>query len=118
MQGVVFFAMIVTAFVGLVYGWKRWLGEAHKAELPMWRRISASLGLLAVTAQALLFLALWIWPGIGRNHVLFRQWARAELLLFAIALPLVLTAKGRTRRWLVVACVLLFVICFFITLTP
>ena len=117
LEAVVFVTMILIALGALAYGWKKWLGELRKRELPMWRRTAPSAGFLAVTAQATLFLAIWIWPHIGRDYVSFGEWARSELLLFLIAFPLVLAGQGPSRWWLLLSSVLLFIICFFIALT-
>jgi hypothetical protein len=60
--------MTLMAFGGLVFAWWHWKPDYLKQPLPLWRRIPASIGLIAVTIQALLFL-LW-WAGIGRDPVL------------------------------------------------
>jgi len=59
--------MTLTAFGGLIYGWWRWKPEYFK-QLPLWRRVLSSVGLLAVSLQALLFLLSW--TKIGRDPVL------------------------------------------------
>jgi hypothetical protein len=109
--------MIVSAFGSLAYALKKWRDARRKVELSLWRHIGVNAGFLAVAAQALLFVAFWVWPHIGRNYVLFGQWARWALSSFLVALPCVLAGKGASRWWLLSSSVLLFVICFFIVLS-
>jgi hypothetical protein len=109
--------MIISAFGGLVYAWKRWRDDTQKLELPAWRRAVANIGFLAVAAQAVLFLVFWKWPGVGRDYVSLGQWARWILPTFLVALPFVLAGKGRSRWWLLSSSVLLFIVCFFIALS-
>ena len=114
-SAVLFVAMILVAFGGLAYAWMKWRGEARKVELPAWRRTVANIGFLAVAVQAVLFIASW--TRIGRDYVLFGQWARWVLPSFLVAVPCVLAGKGASRWWLLASSVLLFVICFFIVLS-
>lgn len=116
-EAVLFIAMIISAFGGLVYAWKRWRDDTQKLELPAWRRAVANIGFLAVAAQAVLFLVFWKWPGVGRDYVSLGQWARWILPTFLVALPFVLAGKGRSRWWLLSSSVLLFIVCFFIALS-
>jgi hypothetical protein len=116
-ETVLFIAMIVGAFGGLIYGWMQWWADARKAELPKWRQMTASIGFIAVAVQAALFIAFWAWPHIGRDYVLLGRWARWVLPTFLVALPFVLTGKGQSRLWLLSSSVLLFVISFFIVLS-
>lgn len=114
-EGVVFGLMTLTASWGLAYAWWLWRVELGRDNLPPWRRVVASIGLLAVTSQALLFILSW--TQIGRDYALFGQWARWVLTTFLIAVPCVFAGKGRSRWWLLSSSVLLFIICFFITLS-
>src|SRR5271157_2591094 len=97
-DAVLFVAMVVGAFGSLVYAWKKWLWEPQKSELPAWRRVVANLGFIAVAAQAVLFALSW--TRIGRDSVLFGQWARWVLPTFLVALPCVIAGKGPSRWWL------------------
>ena len=112
-EGVVFGLMTLTASWGLAYAWWLWRVELGR-NLPPWRKVVASIGLLAVTSQALLFILSW--TRIGRDYALFGQWARWVLPTFLIAVPCVFAGKGPSRWWLLSSSVLLFIICFFITL--
>jgi hypothetical protein len=116
-EAVVFLTMVLFAFGGLAYAWKQWSGEAGKSELPALRRAAANVGFLAVSFQAVLFLASW-WPGIGRDPLLFGQWARWIIPTFLIALPCIIAGKGTSRWWLLSSSILLFMVCFLIMLTP
>jgi hypothetical protein len=107
--------LVLAAFGSLGYAWIKWRGEVNRLELSGWRRAAANLGFLAVAAQAALFIAFW--GPIGRDYVLFREWARAAVALFVVALPLSLAGKGASRRWLLGSSVLLFVVCFFVILS-
>ena len=107
--------MVVSAFGSLVYAGITWRWKTTKAELPTWRRVVTNLGFLAVSAQAILFAASW--TGIGRDYVLFSQWARWVLPTFLVALPCAIAAKGPSRWWLLLSSILLFVTCFFIVLS-
>jgi hypothetical protein len=114
-EAVVFGLMTLAASWGLAYAWWRRRVELGKDTLPFWRRTVASIGLLSVTAQALLFILSW--TRIGRDYALFGQWARWILPTFLVAAPCVLAGKGPSRWWLLASSVLLFIICFFITLS-
>jgi hypothetical protein len=116
-EAVVFSAMIVGAFGGLIYAWTQWRADAHKAELPRWRQIGAAIGFVAVTLQAALFIAFWTWPHIRPGYAFVGRWARWVLPTFLVALPFVLAGKGRARLWLLSSSVVLFVICFFMALS-
>ena len=107
--------MTASAFGGLAYAWRKWRGEARKVELPAWRRTAANIGFLAVALQAVLFIAFW--TRIGRDYLLFGQWARWVLPSFLVAVPCALAGKGASRWWLLSSSVLLFVLCFFIVLS-
>ena len=50
--------VIVAGLSGLYSGWVDWRTEVHDLDVPWWRRTSATVGLLTVTMQAFLFLAL------------------------------------------------------------
>ena len=107
--------MTLMAFGALGYAWWRWKPEYFKQPLPLWRRVLASVGLVAVSFQALLFLLSW--TQIGRDPVLLGHWARWMNPTFLVAVPCVLAGKGASRWWLLTASILLFLISFFFTLS-
>ena len=99
LSGMAMLAVIVAALVGIAYGWSKSYDEVRNAELQSWRRTTALVGILAVTLQAILFIA--IWTPLGRHDALVTWLTRGEALLFLIALPCVLLRKDRSRWWLV-----------------
>ncbi len=116
-QAIIFAAICLIALGCLGYAvWKR-RTEVEKVKLPRWRQVATVLGFLAVTTQAVVFAAFWIWPQIGRDYVSFGQWARWVLPPFLVAVPCALAGKGASRWWLLSSSVLLFVICFFIVMS-
>jgi hypothetical protein len=112
---VLFGVMTVAAFWGLAYGW--WHSRLILAQnaLPLWRRVLASIGLLVVSGQALLFVLSW--TRIGRDPMIFGRWANFVDPTFLVAVPCILAGKGAYRWWLLSSSVLLFVMCFLTTLT-
>ena len=116
-QAIVFVAMLLAALFWLrPYALKRWQRDTTKAQLPVWRRIAANIGLLAVGAQIILFIVS-SWISIGSDYLLFGQWARWVVPTFIVAFSCVLAGKGSTRWWLLSSSVIMFVICFFIVLS-
>jgi predicted membrane-bound mannosyltransferase len=116
MATTILLVLIVGAFVGVLYGWIVGRGQVRKLELPAWRRRSAAAGLIAVTAQAALFVAFW--TPLFRNDALLTRWVRGELFLFIIAIPCVLAAKGPSRWWLLLSSIVLMIGSFFTAPTP
>lgn len=116
MATVILLVLTVGAFIGVLHGWIVGRGEVRKLELPAWRRRSAAVGLIAVTAQAALFVAFW--TPLFRDDALLTRWVRGELLLFFIAIPCVLTAKGPSRWWLFLSSIVLMIGSFFTAPTP
>jgi hypothetical protein len=110
-----FGVMALTALWGLAYAWWHWRLGLAKETLPYWRRILASVGLVAVSVQALLFVLSW--TRIGRNPLLFVQWEKWLNPTFIIAVPAILAGEGTARWWLLSSSVLLFVMCYLFTLT-
>lgn len=108
--GVVFLAMIVAAFVGMVYAWSESYNEVRNRELRLWRRTTAIVGVLAVSLQAVLFIA--IWTPLGRHNTLVAWLTWCEALFFFIALPCALTQRGPYRWWLLFSSTVLFVFYF------
>jgi hypothetical protein len=116
-EAVLFITMIISAFGGLAYAWKKWRDDAQKLELPTWRRAVANIGFLAVAGQAVLFLVFWEWPGVGHDYVPLGHWARWILPSFLVALAFRSRWEGSLAMVAPSSSVLLFVICFFIVLS-
>jgi hypothetical protein len=106
--------MTLTALGGLTYAWRRSRPEYFK-QLTLWRRVLSGVGLLAVSFQAFLFLLFW--TRIGRDPVLIAHWARWVDPPFLLAVPCILAGKGAFRWSLLSASILLFAICFLLTLS-
>jgi hypothetical protein len=113
---IVFGVMILTAIWGLIYAWWRLRARLVKEPLSLWRRVLATIGLLAVSVQALLFILYW--TRVGPSDALLGQWSRWVDLAFFVAAPCVLAEKGAPRWWLLSSSILLFTMCFFISLSP
>jgi hypothetical protein len=93
-------SMLVACLVGPFYVWSEWHGKIYKAQIPARRRVMASIGLFAVTTQAILFVGIWIL--VRRGPVLLGNIAVIELLML---LPVILSlfAWERRARWLLLA---------------
>jgi hypothetical protein len=113
---VVFGLMILTAFGGLAYAWWSLRARLVREPLSLWRRALATIGLVAVSVQALLFILSW--TRIGQGPALLGQWARWVFPTFLVAALCALAEKGSSRWWLLSSSILLFVMCFLITLSP
>ena len=116
MATAILLVLIVAAFVGILYAWVVGRGEIRKLELPAWRQRGATVGLIVITAQAAIFIALW--TPLFQKDALVAQWVRGELLLSFIAIPCVLAAKGPSRWWLLLSSVVLMIGSFFTAPTP
>jgi|SRR5580658_7674036 hypothetical protein len=108
--GMAMLAVLVVALVGIVYGWSKSYDEVRNADLRPWRRTLAMVGILAVTLQAALFIA--IWTPLGRHNTLVAWLTRGEALFFLVALPCALTRKDRSRWWLLFSSTVLAVFYF------
>jgi hypothetical protein len=86
--------------------------------LPVWRQVATMVAFLAVATQVSVFAVFLLWPGIGRDYIKFGQWARWVDPPFLVALPCAIAGKGAVRWLLLSASIILFVICFLITLSP
>ena len=106
-------AVIVAALVGIVYAWSKSYDEVRNAELRTWRRTTALVGMLAVTLQGVLFIA--IWTPLGHHNTLVAWLTRGEALFFLIALPCALTRRDRSRWWLLFSSTVL-VVFYFLTI--
>jgi hypothetical protein len=117
-QAIVYIGVVLLALGGLGYSFLKWVREARKAELPTWRRTAANLGFLAVAIQAALLLSFLLWHRISRDHQLLGLWATLIYPTFLVAVPLTLAGKGTSRWWLLSSSVIVFVLGFFLSLTP
>ncbi|SNT44440.1 hypothetical protein SAMN05421770_11915 [Granulicella rosea] len=115
-EKIIFVGIIVAGLIGFVLALWAWVRSEQSKELPAWRRLLFSLGFLAVAGQVVLFALSW--THIGRNRALFSAWARFVYPSFFVAAILALTGKGAARWWLLASSFLLFVLCFFIMLSP
>ena len=96
--------LIVAAFVCILHAWSVGRSHLQKLDLPTWRRKTAVVGLVAVTIQAALLLAILTY-GLVQIELSIR------LALFAI--PCAFTARGPFRWWLFLSSIgLLFVFWF------
>jgi hypothetical protein len=78
------------------------------------RRWIARFGVLAVSAQALLFIALW--TPLVLYQILLRQSFHVEVLLFFVAVPWVVWGRINYRWWLVAAATFLPIVSSFTVL--
>lgn len=117
-QAIAYIGVVLLAVGGLVYSFVKWLRESRWTELPAWRRTATNLGFLAVAVQAALLLSFLLWHRISRDHQLLGLWATLIYPTFVIAVPLTLAGKGSSRWWLLSSSVVVFVLCFFLSLTP
>jgi hypothetical protein len=104
-------AMAVSSFVGLFLGWTSRWGIVFAAPIPPWRKAIAYIGLLADTAQAFLFLALW--TPLVHYRLLLSQTINLESILFLIAVPCIFWGRLRHRWWLIASAAFLPVVSWF-----
>jgi hypothetical protein len=93
------FVGVAAALVAIGHGWFLWRNFVTDVTLPGWRRMASSLGLLGVSAQALV-LAL-IYTGLDNRYPMWFDlwWFWTQLLLFLLAVPCILIGKSPSR-WL------------------
>jgi hypothetical protein len=116
-EAAVFLLLCLVAFGSLGYAVWKWRTRTEKKTLPVWRQVATRIAFLAVATQVTVFAVFWIWPGIGRDYIKFGQWARWVDPPFLVALPCAIAGKGAVRWLLLSASLILFVICFLITLS-
>jgi|SRR5882672_12227509 len=116
MVDLVFFVLLFAAFMSIPYAWVLWPAELRKAELPMWRRRCVIAGLLAVTIQGAILIAFFTPLLQGDARVM--RWTIREFFVFLIAVPCLLTGKGRLRWVLPSASLLLMIGSFGVSLSP
>jgi hypothetical protein len=108
------FTGLVAALLGVIYSCYRWPGEVRDTSIAAWRRVTSSLGLIAVTAQVLFLIPIY-WD-TGRYTVLFdrilpRWWLDGVILFFLSAVLCILTGRSSSKWWLVASSVGLFAFC-------
>ena len=112
--GAVALAMFVSVFLGLVFGWSQWIGIIPIQPLSSWKLVVGRIGIVALTAQVLMFIALW--TPLNHYRVLLRICLPIEFLLLAVAIPSVLLGKLHYRWWLLASSVFLPIASFFVVL--
>ena len=115
MEATVLTLVIVAALSGLYWGWVDWRTEVHGPDVQLWRRTTATVGLLTVTMQGFLFLALltimgrhavWLRPYLPQRLFCHLGFAPLALvLLVLVAAPCVVFGKSQSRRLLLASSV-------------
>jgi len=88
--------MIIVAFMALFLGWSSKPMTAIGSAQYSRRLCVARFGVLLVSAQALLFIALW--TPLVHYQLLLRQSFHVEVLLFLVAVPWVVWGRIQHRR--------------------
>ena len=115
-EAAVFLVLCLIALGSFGYAVWKWRMGTETRKLPLWRQVATMLAFLAVATQVGVFAAYLIWPQIGRDYNMSGNWARWVDPPFLVAMPCAIAGKGAVRWLLLTASVLLFVICFLITL--
>jgi hypothetical protein len=109
--------LLVGPSVGVFYGWSEWRSGIYKGDLPVWRRVTASIGILSITAQTMLFIVLLITIFHFKVLVPYRfflfRCVLIELVLLLVAISYMFAWRGRFRWWLLASSFYLSVISFF-----
>jgi|ERR1700690_317077 hypothetical protein len=113
--GAFLLVMVVGSFVGLFLGWTSNLGIVNGLPVTAWRLAAARIGLFAVSAQALFFIALWT-PFV-HHRILLWQCVPLEFLLLFIAAPCILSGRMQHRWWLLTSSAFLPIVSFFVVLS-
>jgi len=117
-EAIAYIGVVLFAFGGITYSFLKWRRETSGTDLPAWRRTAACLGFLAVAVEAMLLLAFLLWHRISLDHQMLGLWATLIYPAFVVAVPLVLAGKGAPRWWLLSSSVIVFIVCFFMSLVP
>jgi len=117
MENLVFLLMLLFPAGGLGFAWVKWRAAHFAVEAPSWRGRIAIVGLLATTAQVLLFIVFWLWNisirGWSNNPDLFRIWFVTQLFLLVLVAVCAVLGKASFRRWMLSSSLVLFLNCFF-----
>ena len=108
-------ALLVCPFLGLFYSWSQWQSMFQGVHASNWHRAVGSSGLVAVTIQAILFIALWT-PFSHPDEFVRRTMPLELLLAFVAVLSIFISWKGKGRWWLLASSVFLCLDSFFVVL--
>src|SRR5260370_39302806 len=103
--------MIVHLFIGLCLCWASRGDIVSSVPLASSRKVVSHIVLFAITAQALLFIALW--TPLVRYRLLLSQSVNLELALLLIAVPCIFWGRLRRRWWLIASAAFLPVVRWF-----
>jgi len=106
--------MWVGAFVCVFYAWSEGLSQLRSVQLRVWRRTAMFLGLFSVTAQAILFVALW--SPMARHRAAIVTCMRVDFALVLLGVPCTFAWRGKARRCILASSLILLVGCFFTVL--
>lgn len=111
----IFVGVSVAGLLGFLLANRAWQKAERSRSLPRWRKFLFGVGLLAVAGQSVLLALAWaIWD----DPATFVAWDRLVGCSFLTAVPLILLGKGPARWGLLVMSFVLFVVCFFLALSP
>ena len=113
MKDAICFALIVVAFGGLAYGWRKWLVVIRSSKFPKWERVVGTVACVGVTAQAARFAASFAHTGQATAALLVR-WLIQSSVLFIISSFSLLIGPSPPRRPLLLSSVLLFALSFLV----
>jgi hypothetical protein len=75
-EAAVFLVLCLIALGSFGYAVWKWRMGTETKRLPVWRQVATILAFLAVATQVGVIAVYWIWPQIGRDYIMFGQWAR------------------------------------------
>jgi len=113
LDGLILVGMIAAAPSAFALSCKLWFTNKRSLQIPAWRKAIFSVGFLAVAGQLVLFALSWTHTQADYPIT----WAHMVNRAFILAVPCILAGKGAARLWLLVSSSLLFIMCFFFTLS-
>ena len=118
LAGIIIGGMILGGPSVVVFrGWSEWRGKVFQSDLPVWRRITACVGILSITVQTILLFALiftiFRFKVVAPNRFFLSGCVLTELVLLAVAAPCTFAWRGRFRWWLLASSLYLPAISFF-----
>jgi len=108
-----FFVIVVVFIAMAILAIRPWSKTQQLTGLPAWRRVTFSLGVLALTTQVAIFA--FIWTRVGKDHVLFPEWSRLMYPLFWFSVVGLAAGKG-VARWILLSISILVLALSFFTL--
>jgi hypothetical protein len=112
--------LLVGPSVVALNGWSEWHSKIYNGEVSAWQRVAASVGILSVTAQTVLFMTLLItifanarYETLVAHRFFLTDSVFAEFVLLLLAAPCTFAWHGRARWWLLASSFYLPVISFF-----